>query len=149
MDLQVLAYIGELVGAIGVVASLIYLSVQIKRNESTTRAATTQELLSKSIDMLLSTPSDSPLLKVTSDEPLSVAEKAQLDLLYFARFSHFNNAHHQNLAGKLDKEIWQMYDARTERNVQQMEGFETWWSIYKVNFTESFRNYIQDIQKRC
>lgn len=144
MDLQVLAYIGELIGAIGVVASLVYLSVQIKRNESTTRAATTQDLLSKSIDMLLSTNSaDSPMHKIACREPLTEAEKAQLDVLYFARFSHFNDAYHQHLCGKLDAEIWDMYDARTRRNVGQMTDFESWWDKYKINFTESFRNYIE------
>ena len=41
MTLQDLTYIGDLVAAAGVVASLVYLSIQIRRNESTTRAATT------------------------------------------------------------------------------------------------------------
>ena len=146
--MQALAYLGELVGAIGVVASLVYLSIQIKRNESTTRAATTQDLLSKSIDMLLSSNSaDSPVLKAAVGEQLSASEKVQLEVLYFARFSHFNDAYHQHLSGKLDKEIWEMYDARTRRNLRQIEEFETWWNKYQANFTQSFRKYIQDIKQ--
>ncbi len=147
MNLENLAYIGEFVAAIGVVASLVYLSIQIKRNESTTRAATTQELLSKSVDMLLWHDENSPMLKASIGESLSPKDRKRFELASFALFSHFNNAHHQNLAGKLDEEIWNMYDARTRRNVNQMDDFDVWWGRYKVNFTKSFRSYIEGIKK--
>ena len=146
MTLEDLANIGEFIAAIGVVASLVYLSIQIKRNESTTRAATTQELLSKSIDMLLWHDDKSPMLKANAGEPLSEKEAKRLDLATLALFSHFNNAHHQYLAGKLDTEIWTMYEARTLRNVNQMADFNEWWSQYKNNFTQSFREYIEEIK---
>lgn len=147
MNLENLAYIGEFIAAIGVIASLVYLSIQIKRNESTTRAATTQELLSKSIDMLLWHDENSPMLKALAGDTLSEKDKKRLELSSFALFSHFNNAHHQNLSGKLDEEIWRMYDARTRRNVKQMEDFDAWWNRYKVNFTSSFRKYIEGIAR--
>lgn len=148
MGLETLTYISDAVGAIGVVASLIYLAIQIRRNESTTRAATTQDLLSKSIDMLLlSNAPDSPVHKQAAGEALSESEKAQLDVIYFARFSHFNDAFHQHEAGKLDTEIWHMYDARTRRNIDQMPGFDSWWQKYKNNFTKSFQLYIEDSLK--
>ena len=146
MTLEDLANIGEFIAAIGVVASLVYLSIQIKRNESTTRAATTQELLSKSIDMLLWHDDKSPMLKANAGEPLSEKEANRLDLMTLALFSHFNNAHHQYLAGKLDAEIWTMYEARTLRNVNQMTDFNEWWNQYKNNFTQSFRDYIEKIK---
>lgn len=146
MGLEQLAYIGELVAAIGVVASLVYLGIQIRRNESTTRAATTQELLSKSIDMLLSQDADSPILKASSGQTLSEIEVAKMDQMYFARFSHFNNAQHQNSVGKLDPEIWEMYEARTKRNVKQMPEFDRWWKQYRNNFTASFRSYIEQMK---
>lgn len=146
MTLQSLAYIGELVAALGVVASLVYLGIQIRRSESTTRAATTQELLSKSIDMLITQESDSPIMKASLGKELTDVEVAKMDQLYFARFSHFNNAQHQNSVGKLDPEIWDMYDARARRNVKQMPDFDRWWQQYKENFTASFRTYIDQIK---
>ena len=147
MILGVTVQIAELVGAIGVVASLVYLAIQIRRNESTTRAATTQELLSKSIDMLLSQDENSPLYKLQSGQVLSGSDKIKLEQLYFARFSHFNNAQHQNSVGKLDPEIWAMYEARTRRNIPQMEDFDDWWEKYQDNFTQSFKNYVASIRK--
>lgn len=108
MNLQTLGYIGDLIAAAGVIASLVYLSIQIRRSESTTRAATTQELLSKSIDMLMSHDESSPSVKIAAGKKLSKTDQVQLDLSAFALFSHFNNAHHQNQAGKLDAEIWNM-----------------------------------------
>lgn len=146
MTLQELAYIGDLIAAAGVIASLVYLAIQIKRGESTTRAATTQDLLSKSIDMILSQDIDSPLIKASCGHELSDLEKAKLDQLYFARFSHFNDAYHQNEVGKLDPEIWEMYDARTRRNISQIENFELWWERFQMNFTPSFRTYIEEMK---
>ena len=146
LSLEDLANIGELIAAIGVVASLVYLSIQIKRNESTTRAATTQELLSKSIDMLLWHDESSPMLKAASGDQLSELDKKRLEIATFALFSHFNNAHHQYKSDKLDDEIWEMYDARTRRNVKSMNDFDQWWNTYKVNFTRSFCDYIEEIK---
>ena len=145
MNLQDLAYIGDLIAAAGVVASLIYLSVQIQRSESTTRAATTQELLSKSIEILLSHDNNSPVIKAAAGEELSNMDKELLDRSHFALFSHFNNAYHQNLSGKLDQEIWDMYNARILKNVRKMQDFDIWWDKYKENFTETFHEYIESM----
>ena len=145
MTLQDLTYIGDLVAAAGVVASLVYLSIQIRRNESTTRAATTQELLSKSIEILLTHDKDSALIKAETGESLTDIEKALLDRSHFALFSHFNNAYHQNLSGKLDEEIWDMFNARILKNVRKMPDFDLWWEKYSENFTETFREYIESM----
>ena len=147
MSLTTFVQIAELVSAAGVIASLIYLAIQIRRNESTTRAATTQDLLSKSIDMILSQDVDSPLIKSSCNQTLTELEKARLEQLYFARLSHFNDAYHQNKVGKLDSEIWDMYDARTRRNIKQIPNFDQWWDKFHMNFTSSFRAYVQEIRK--
>ena len=44
MTLQDLGNIGEFVGAIGVIASLVYLAIQIRQNTRTLRAATYESL---------------------------------------------------------------------------------------------------------
>ena len=146
MNVELVSVVSEIIAAIGVIASLVYLSIQIKRSESTTRAATTQELLSKSTDMLMSHSSDSPYIKAQAGIALSVTEKVYLDVVYFGLFSHFNDAHHQHLSDKLDAPIWAMYDARTRKNVRQMQEFDRWWDQYKENFTVAFRAYIESIK---
>ena len=146
MTLQDIAYIGDLIAAAGVVASLVYLSIQIRRNEATTRAATTQELLSKSIELLLSHDCDSPSVKAATGQNLSDVDRELMGRSYFALFSHFNNAYHQNLSGKLDEEIWHMYNARILKNVRKMQSFDSWWAKYQENFTESFQEYIEAMQ---
>ena len=145
MTFQDLSYLGDLIAAAGVIASLVYLSIQIRRSESTTRAATTQELLSKSIEILLLHDKDSALIKAESGQSLSDIEKTLLERSHFALFSHFNNAYHQNLSGKLDEEIWDMFNARILKNVRKMPDFDLWWEKYSENFTETFREYIESM----
>ena len=146
MDLADLANLGEFVAAIGVLASLIYVSIQIKRNESTTRASTTQDLLSKSTDILLSNSGGSAFTKLISHMDLSDDEEVQMAAYRYGLFSHFNSAHHLNRVGKLDPEIWEMFDARTRLYMKRDEGFETWWLNYKGYFTLSFQENIDDIR---
>ncbi len=149
MTIEQFGSIGEIVGAIGVVLSLIYLAIQIRRNESTTRAGTTQALLSTSTDMLyqMSESKSTWLVKGMAGEELSREEKVQKDFYFYALFSHFNNAHHQNFVGKLDDEIWDMFDSRASRNVSSMPDFDEWWDTFRSNFTESFQDYI-DAKRR-
>lgn len=146
MDLEDLANIGELVAAIGVLASLIYVSIQIKRNESTTRAATTQDLLAKSTDMMFSHANGSAYTKFLAGIDLSADEEAQMLLYTAGIFSHYNSAHHLYRVGKLDPEIWEMFDTRARLNIKRDEGFEAWWLNYKGFFTLSFQEYIDDIR---
>jgi len=145
MTIDQLGSIGEVIGALGVILSLIYLAIQIRRNESTTRAGTTQALLSTSTDMLyeMSESKSTWLVNGMAGESLTTREKVQKDLYYYALFSHFNNAHHQNTVGKLDSEIWEMFDSRTSRNVDSMPDFDEWWETFRPNFTTSFQDYVE------
>lgn len=149
MNLDIMGLVSEFIATACVVASLVYLSVQIRGNESATRAATTQQLLSKSTDMLLSHSSDDPYVKMQAGIALSETEQIRLDVLFFGLFSHFNDAHYQHSSGKLDKSIWQMYDARTRRNVCHMPTFDDWWNKYKENFTYCFQEYVEGLKREC
>jgi hypothetical protein len=149
MNLEVMGLVSEFIATACVVASLVYLSVQIRGNESATRAATTQELLSQSTDMLLSHASNDLYVKMHAGMALSEMEKIRLDILFFGLFSHFNDAHYQHLSGKLDSQIWQMYNARTRKNVCNMQDFDRWWHQYRENFTEPFQEYIEDVKEEC
>lgn len=151
MTIEQLGSIGEIVGAVGVVLSLIYLAVQIRRNESTTRAGTTQALLSTSTVMLyeMSESQSTWLVRGMAGEELSPEEKVRKDFYFYALFSHFNNAYHQNFVGKLDAEIWEMFDSRATRNVSSMPDFDEWWDAFRSNFTKSFQDYIDAREKVC
>ena len=107
MTLSDVGSISEIVGAVGVIASLLYLAIQIRRNDRSTRAATTQALLGRSTDILLQ--------QVYSGFDLESASQSQRDTVFFGIISHMNNAHYQRSVGTLDDEAWEMFDSRLRR----------------------------------
>ena len=138
MSLDDLGNIGEALGALGVIVSLIYLAIQIRRNDISTRAATTQSLLNTSTEMLLQ--------RVYSGFGIEDATEYQRNTLLFAVFSHMNNAHYQRRVGTLDDEAWSMFDGRLRRLVRTTERFDSWWDEYQINFTKPFVDYVNSIR---
>ena len=127
----------ELLGAIGVIASLIYLATQIRRNDISTRASATQALLQTSTEMLLHNAYE-------GIQPDDFTEQQSASRL-FAILSHFNNAHYQHSVGVLDAEVWEMYDSRLRRIIKEYLIFESWWKTGKINFTESFVKHVEGV----
>lgn len=138
MSLDDLGNVGEAIGALGVITSLIYLAIQIRKNDVSTRASTTQSLLSTSTDMLLQ--------RVYSGFEFENATEFQKKTLLFAIFSHMNSAHYQRRVGTLDDEAWSMFDGRLRRLVRTSEDFDSWWEEYRINFTEPFVEYVDSIR---
>ena len=137
MNWDAMGAIGEVVGAVAVVVTLAYLAVQIRRSDLSTRAATTQMLLSKSSDLLIQ--------NAASDLEGTHVSEHQSDLFRYAILNHYSNAHYQRSIGTLDDVAWEMFESRIERMVL-MEGFENWWSDYQVNFSRQFRDYVDEIR---
>ena len=137
MTLSDLGNIGEIVGGIGVIASLMYLAIQIRKNDKSTRAATTQALLGRSTEMIMQQ-------TYSGFDPES-ASRLQLENLFFGIISHMNNAHYQRSIGILDDEAWAMFDSRLKRLVQSLDNFEDWWERYRGDFTPSFVDYVNEI----
>ena len=88
-----------------------------------------------------------PIEKQIAGIDLSEDEEAQIILYRHGIFSHYNSAHHLNRVGKLDPEIWEMFDARIRLTIKLGGDFETWWLDYKDNFTLPFQKYIDDIRR--
>ena len=53
MNWEAIATVAEVIGAIGVVASLLYVGVQIRQNSETTKAATIAQVLDQSASISL------------------------------------------------------------------------------------------------
>lgn len=138
MTIADLGSIGEFVGAIGVIVSLVYLAVQIRRNDQSTRAATVQSLLGRSTDITLQ-------LVYSKFDP-ETASGGDRDRLLFGIFSHFNNAFYQKSVGILDEETWLMFDERIKVVIDRQDDFEGWWERNKINYTTRFVAHVDQLR---
>ena len=125
MTIEQLGAIGEIIGAIGVIASLIYLSVQIRQNthamdESRRLAlAQTYQMRADALQQMLVTAADSRIgaiiVKLTQDgypedigalDRLEPEERGRFRLWQIAQQTHWDNLHFQYTQGFLDEEYF-------------------------------------------
>jgi hypothetical protein len=136
MTLQDLGAIGEVIGAVAVVVTLIYLAKQIRQN---TRAmdearrlalAQTYQMRSDALQAMLVQAADSEhigpiIIKLTETgypedvnalDVLSEAERRRFRMWQIAQQTHWDNMHYQFQQGYLDREYYE--DAFKERVVR-------------------------------
>ena len=113
MNWDALAAIAEALGAIGVVASLIYVGYQVRETRKAVRAATAQARTDLGVQLITSryTSDIAELLEKSAltDTELSAAEAFKLNSFFTAHVRHCQNLYYQHREGLLDEN-----DSRTD-----------------------------------
>ena len=139
--LQDLGNLGEFVGAVGVVFSLIYLARQMRQNTTTVRAAAFNSMTENSLRLLENVFSDPEvsefLLRATTDpSTLTPAESIRWNSYMTAVFRHFGNLVYQYRVGSLDKQMWEAYQ-RTLKEHLRTPAWRTWFEEHVNDFSTS------------
>jgi hypothetical protein len=107
MSLTDLANLGEILAAIGVVASLIYVGYQIRETRKAVRAATAQARTDLGVQLITTryTSDISELLTQSLEQPdsLSPADSFKLKSFFTAHVRHCQNLYYQKEQGLLDE----------------------------------------------
>ncbi|HKK94386.1 MAG TPA: hypothetical protein VJ925_13210 [Longimicrobiales bacterium] len=115
--LQALGNLGEFIGAMGVVISLIYLAQQLSSNSRAVRASSFNSMVQNSLRLLEQLYLDSEFadfMARTENRPyeeLSPAEKIRWDAFMLAVYRHYGNLVYQHRVNALDEQMWEAYRA--------------------------------------
>jgi hypothetical protein len=147
--LEDLGNLGEFVGAIGVVVSLIYLALQLRHNTSSVRAASFNEMVQNSIRLLEHGFRDSEFaafLARAEVDPggLDPVERVRWDSYMTAVFRHFGNLVYQHRVGALDEQMWQSYRRDLKEHLRS-PAFSAWFREHRVVFSESLVDEVAQI----
>lgn len=145
MNLETINAIAQLVAALGVIASLFYLSVQIRQNTRSMRAVVVDALTRGIADILSGqTPETLRCFARVMENLGSASEDDRLRALpqFFALFKLFENAWFQQRQGTLDREQWQGWDAYI-RSYYHHAGIKSWWLMRRAAFAPGFRDYLE------
>jgi len=139
--LEALGNLGEFVGAVGVVVSLVYLGLQLRQNTSSVRASSFNSMIQNSIRLLEHTFADSEfaaLLARAERDPadLSLEERVRWDAYMTAVFRHFGNLVYQNRVGALDAQMWESYRQDLKEHLRSPH-WAAWFRERQVVFSES------------
>ena len=150
MSLETINSIAQIVAAIGVVASLFYLAVQIRQNTKSQRSVVVDSLTSSLINLLSPQSSDPELMRafVSATEEwdsASEADRLRAAPMLFSVFKLFENAWFQRRQATLDPEQWQGWELYM-RVYYHRPGVRAWWSARRSMFAPGFRNYIESTE---
>lgn len=148
MTIQDWANVGEIVGAAGVIASLVFVGLQIRSNTKTTRLHMHEQVTQTYMSFLNSVLihpkafSDGLLAKTIEFEGLDDNQK----LIFFGNmlglFKHFEMMHAQYRHGVMDKETWEAWSEHVRMYFHQ-PGVQAWWSLRRATFVRDFREFLE------
>jgi hypothetical protein len=140
------AAIAEVIGAVGVIASLVYLAMQIRQNTHMVAANTFQAISSTSSNLvtnMFQTPDlvDALLRVVNQPEQISQRDLLILDLYLRALTRNFENYYYQHQKGFLDDEIWTGY-RKALMEVLNLDFGKDYWGRNKHLFGKTYAEFI-------
>jgi phytoene dehydrogenase-like protein len=141
--------VAEVVGAFAVVISLVYVAVQLRAQNQESRLASVHEIL-EAFRNVQSSGSDiescNLVIKGAEDfEALSDAERLRIFLIIMPNLRVWEEAYHQHKGGRLSDELWRAIVAQF-RDVFAVSFVPRIWELRKHVFTDSFREYVDQIE---
>jgi len=149
--LQDLGNIGEFVGALGVVVSLVYLARQMIQNTQSVRAASFNSMVQNSIRLLEHSFRDSEfaafLAKAEREpEELTPEEKVRWDSYMTAVYRHFGNLQFSHRVGTLDHQMWEAYQATLKEHLRT-PSWAAWFQANRHVFSSSLGDQVDEAMR--
>lgn len=146
MNLQDLGNLGEFVGALGVVISLVYLARQMIDNTASIRAQSYNSMVENSIRLLEHAFRDSEfadfLDRAERDpEKLTPAERVRWDSYMTAVFRHFGNMQYAHRVGTLDEQMWESYKS-TLKDDLRTPSWAAWFQEHRHLFSSGLGDAV-------
>ena len=147
---QLLGNFGEFFGAIAVVATLIYLSVQIRQNTAATQATSRDSVAKARQDFLLRIGSDAATGELFhrglfSQDSLEPREQLRFGMLIYAMFEQHESAYSQWKSGVLADTDW----AKSEKIIRDylaQPGAKKEWGRLAESFSKEFRDFVESLE---
>ncbi len=142
MNWDMINAVGQMLGAVGVIISIIYLAAQIRNQSKESQHAAMNALTTHWSDLnrsLVESPDLAALWlrALQSFDELDGASKLRVGA-HLGRFLRVSDSLYLGvLDGTLDQRLWRGYE-RTLADIAAYPGFQTWWATRKHWHTDEF-----------
>jgi len=142
----------NLVAAIGVIATLIYLSVQIRQNTKAVRSSSIQNLVqsfSTTAQAAVENEYVVPLLLKANAgaESLTEEERGRLHFWFIMTFRRFEGVYFQRDLGIVDAAVIDGFE-RSHIAVLASKSAQAWWANSKAIFNSGFVAYVEELLEK-
>lgn len=150
MNWEAIGAVGDAVGGIGVVCSLIYLAVQTRSNTRALQSASFHQTNEAYANISMSVALDPSLVSVmdralADSGDLSDDEASRFGWACLSIFRRAESMYFQTQLGALQKESWIGFESTLRLCLNSRVGRE-WWTATKQRFSPDFRAYIDSLQ---
>jgi len=141
----------ELIGVVAVVASLVFVGLEVRQNSAAVRGATQQQLAAGAREvnaLVVGDPTLAELHARSSDladwSSLSPAEQTRLGMWFVALFRVHEDAYYQRMAGNLDPLLWTGWQRSLSMTLARPNS-RYFWSTSAGSFNDDFRALVDSI----
>ena len=142
------AHLAEIVGAVAIVISLLYVGQELKSNTAAVKAASLQSITNASSGSILAIAENGELarIRLIGDQELSQltnVERFQYRMYYRQLWLHMQNVWSQWKLGIVEDDVWEGYErAMCTILFSTFEGEERWIKDHSPAFSEEFVAYV-------
>lgn len=151
MSLEQWSYVGSLIGAVAVVASLIFVGVQLRQQTAAVRASTSQAHAALYAEINSGIIDNADFARIWrlglgGIEVLAPDDRVRFVAFASTVFRFFESSYVQHQRGQLDTEHWHIIEGQAMEYVQQ-PGIQGWWTLRRHWHSPRFRDWIEGLPK--
>ncbi len=149
MNWNAIAAMAELLGALAVLASLLYLAHQIRQNTEVARSASRQGIAEAAMAEASSIVENADLARLLfreiSGQPLEDHEDYRVQLFTFRSLRFYENCHYQYRAGMLEDDEWEAFRYNLAL-LFELKMYNRFWVGHERQFTPVFREFVESVR---
>ena len=150
MTWELAAAIAQVVGALAVVISLIYLALQIRSQTRESRLNATRELAQDFRNLVAEVANDETLFELFRQslhhhDDLSEEDRVRIHMIFYNRIFGLHEQVHLHLKYEnIDRMFLRSIQNRFAE-LMQTQGFQLWWERNSYIYTNEFQAYVGQI----
>jgi len=149
MSLEQIYFVGQTIAALSIVASLVFVGLQVRSTSKAVKNATAQAVNDNYAQWYLTLSTNDTALATSlkaakNFEGLSDGERAQFSTLMMALLCHTQNAFYQWSSGALSSELWRGWETVLTNLMNQKAGQELWRERHYL-FGDEFQVKVQQV----
>ena len=156
MTLESVFFVTQIVAAIAVIASLFYVSREVRHNTKALKLATYQSVVDSSMEILHSLYGSNETATfyhrcLYNNAELDGPEKLRWHAVMITLYRHWDNLLYQNKKGSLETEMWLSYD-RTMTSYLSYQPWVDWFManshLFSPQLQQLLANKIKDVRSK-
>ncbi|HVF35979.1 MAG TPA: hypothetical protein VND91_11710 [Candidatus Saccharimonadia bacterium] len=149
MSLEQASYLSQIVVAIAIVPSLLFVGVQLMQNTKAVRTSASQAHAALYHQIVASLVDDAEFARIWREaladfEARTPDERVRFLAFTSTLFRFYESSHVQWLRGQLDREHWHTIE-QMAASLSAQPGIKAWWALRRYWHSEKFRRWFEGL----